>query len=59
LVGHPARSAGLERFLDHVVASGEAWICRRLDIARHWAARFPAGSEERAALPLRVARSSA
>jgi peptidoglycan/xylan/chitin deacetylase (PgdA/CDA1 family) len=50
LVGHPARSAGLERFLDYVMASESAWICRRLDIARHWATRFPvdvSGSHDR------------
>jgi allantoinase len=65
LVGHPARSAGLERFLDHVMAAGdEAWICRRLDIARHWMERFPttAGtmSDERAGVvPPRAAVLSA
>lgn len=55
LIGHPARSAGLERFLNHVTASGEVWICRRLDIAHHWTARFPAAVEDSAALSLRVA----
>lgn len=42
LVGRPGRLAGLARFLDHVEAKGEAWFCRRADIARHWRARFPA-----------------
>jgi peptidoglycan/xylan/chitin deacetylase (PgdA/CDA1 family) len=41
LLGHPARIGGLSRFLDYVAASGEAWICRRADIARHWIDRFP------------------
>ena len=43
LIGHPARAAGLARFLDHVVAHRrDTWICRRLDIARHWLAKHPA-----------------
>ena len=39
LVGHPARAAGLARFLDHVVRFDDVWVARRLDIARHWHAR--------------------
>jgi len=39
--GHPARTAGLERFLDHVMAHDEVWVCRREDIARHWMATHP------------------
>lgn len=42
LIGHPARAAGLERFLDHAMAKPGVWIARRLDIARHWAATHPA-----------------
>jgi putative urate catabolism protein len=40
--GRPARAAALARFLDHVIASGDAWIARRIDIARHWARVNPA-----------------
>jgi len=40
ILGHPARAAGLVRFLDHVQAHDNVWICRRLDIARHWSERF-------------------
>jgi putative urate catabolism protein len=36
IVGKPARAAALARFLDHVIASGDAWVARRIDIARHW-----------------------
>jgi allantoinase len=36
LAGHPARAAGLERFLDHVAEHPGVWVCRRGDIARHW-----------------------
>jgi putative urate catabolism protein len=42
LVGRPARIAALARFLDHVQAHDQVWICRRADIARHWIERFPA-----------------
>ncbi|WP_420392215.1 allantoinase PuuE [Acuticoccus sp.] len=41
LVGHPARAAGLERFLDHVRGTEGVWVTRRLDIARHWAETHP------------------
>ncbi len=42
LVGHPTRAAGLERFLDYVLRQRDVWICRRLDIARHWIEHHPA-----------------
>jgi len=42
ILGHPARAAGLERFLDHVANHPRVWIARRMDIARHWAATHPA-----------------
>jgi len=41
LAGRPGRSAALERFLDHVLAHDDVWICRRVDIARHWIANHP------------------
>lgn len=41
LAGRPGRAAALERFLDHVLAHEEVWICRRVDIARHWIAAHP------------------
>jgi putative urate catabolism protein len=36
LVGRPGRAAALARFLDHVQQHEQVWICRRIDIARHW-----------------------
>jgi len=36
LVGRPGRFAALMRFLDHVQKHDKVWICRRVDIARHW-----------------------
>jgi putative urate catabolism protein len=41
LLGRPARFAALQRFLDHVEAHDRVWVTRRIDIARHWAARHP------------------
>ncbi len=43
IVGHPGRALGLARFLEYARARPDVWICRRLDIARHWIANFPAG----------------
>jgi peptidoglycan/xylan/chitin deacetylase (PgdA/CDA1 family) len=41
LIGHPGRAAGLARFLDYVAGFDDVWICRRLDLAQHWAATQP------------------
>lgn len=41
LAGRPGRTAALERFLDHVMNHKDVWICRRVDIARHWIANHP------------------
>jgi putative urate catabolism protein len=42
LLGRPGRMRALQRFLDHVQAHDRVWVCRRVDIARHWRATFPA-----------------
>ena len=42
IAGKPARAHALARFLDHVIASGDAWVARRIDIARHWMEVHPA-----------------
>jgi peptidoglycan/xylan/chitin deacetylase (PgdA/CDA1 family) len=42
LAGRPGRVAALERFLEHVLRHEHVWICRRVDIARHWALTHPA-----------------
>ncbi|MGA9377426.1 MAG: allantoinase PuuE [Phormidium sp.] len=36
LVGRPGRTAALARFLDYVQQHEQVWLCRRIDIARHW-----------------------
>jgi len=40
--GHPARAAAVARFLDYVADREGVWVCRRRDIAEHWAAIHPA-----------------
>lgn len=41
LVGRPGRIGGLARFLDRVEKHDGVWICRRIDIARHWRKHHP------------------
>jgi putative urate catabolism protein len=42
LLGKPGRIGSLQRFLDHVTAHPQVWVCRRVDIARHWRSLYPA-----------------
>lgn len=42
LIGRPGRIAGLARFLEHIAAFDDVWICKREEIARHWIATHPA-----------------
>jgi allantoinase len=42
IAGRPARAMAVARFVDHVLGAGDAWIARRIDIARHWLAVHPA-----------------
>ena len=42
LIGRPGRFAALQRLLDYMQSREAVWICRRVDIARHWAATHPA-----------------
>nr|WP_116341985.1 allantoinase PuuE [Cupriavidus taiwanensis] len=41
LLGRPGRFRALQRFLDYVQGHDKVWICRRVDIARHWAQVHP------------------
>ncbi len=41
LLGRPGRFIALQRFLDHIGKHDRVWVCRRIDIARHWKARHP------------------
>jgi allantoinase len=42
LLGRPGRFLALQRFLDHIARHDRVWVCRRVDIARHWIAHHPA-----------------
>lgn len=41
LTGRPGRIRALQRFLDYLEKFDKVWICRRVDIARHWQAKHP------------------
>jgi putative urate catabolism protein len=41
LLGRPGRFRGLQRFLDHLEKHPDVWVCRRIDIARHWQQHHP------------------
>jgi allantoinase len=41
LLGRPGRIVALQRFLDHVQKHDRVWICRRIEIARHWRQTYP------------------
>ena len=41
IVGRPGRIEALERFLDYILQYPRVWICRRVDIARHWIYTHP------------------
>jgi allantoinase len=41
LLGRPGRITALQRFLDHVAQRDRVWVCRRIDIARHWKSVHP------------------
>jgi allantoinase len=41
IIGHPNRIKGLIRFLEYIENHEHVWICRRIDIANHWATNFP------------------
>ncbi len=39
--GRPGRFAALEQFLRYVRSHDDVWVCRRIDIARHWHSEHP------------------
>ncbi len=41
LLGRPARIAALHKIIDHMLSHDNVWICKRGDIARHWAEHHP------------------
>ncbi len=36
LIGKPGRIQSLKRFLDYIQKHKDIWICKRIDIAKHW-----------------------
>ena len=36
LVGRPGRVQSLKKFLDYILKHNDVWICKRIDIAKHW-----------------------
>ncbi|MDR0809535.1 MAG: allantoinase PuuE [Gemmobacter sp.] len=42
LIGRPGRFLALQRFLDHIDRYPGVWVCRRIDLAHHWASLHPA-----------------
>ena len=36
IIGKPGRIQSLKRFLDYILKHEDVWICKRIDIAKHW-----------------------
>ncbi len=41
LLGRPGRMLALQKFLDHIEKHDKVWVCKRIDIARHWKSVHP------------------
>ena len=41
LIGRPGRIQSLKKFLDYVLKFNDIWICKRIDIAKHWIKNYP------------------
>ena len=41
LIGRPGRIQSLKKFLDYILKHDDIWICKRIDIARHWINNYP------------------
>jgi putative urate catabolism protein len=41
VIGRPGRFAALQRFLDYIQGHDQVWVCRRVDIAKHWIENHP------------------
>jgi putative urate catabolism protein len=41
LLGRPGRMLALQKFLDHIEKHDKVWVCKRVDIARHWKTQHP------------------
>ena len=41
LIGRPGRIQSLKKFLNYVLKYENVWICKRIDIAKHWIKNYP------------------
>jgi len=41
LIGRPGRIQSLKKFLEYVLKFDDVWICKRIDIAKHWIKNYP------------------
>ncbi len=41
LIGRPGRIQSLKKFLDYALSFNDVWICKRIDIAKHWIKNYP------------------
>ena len=41
LIGRPGRIRSLKKFLDYALKFNDVWICKRIDIAKHWIKNYP------------------
>lgn len=46
IAGRPGRLMALQRFIEHVMRHDRVWMCRRVDIARHWHQHFYPDDQE-------------
>lgn len=40
IIGRPGRTLALEKFLEYALGHSDVWLCRRVDIAKHWHQHF-------------------
>ena len=36
IIGKPGRIQALKKFIDYIKKHKNVWICKRVDIAKHW-----------------------
>ena len=41
LIGRPGRIQSLKKFLDYALKFNDVWICKRIEIAKHWIKNYP------------------
>jgi len=41
IIGKPGRIQSLKKFLDYVLKHEDVWLCKRIDVAKHWIKNYP------------------